>query len=120
MSESNLRITDVSTAEQHGGCGCGCANATSSAADNPPAAPELLAPAGAVVSTSFQVAGMTCGHCVAAVTEEVTAGVPGVQQVEVDLATGKVTVTSDRQLDQEAVNAAVQEAGYELVTADAR
>jgi copper chaperone CopZ len=59
---------------------------------------------------------MTCGHCVAAVTEEVSA-VPGVTGVEVDLGSGRVTVTADADPAPEAIAAAVDEAGYTLVTA---
>ena len=58
---------------------------------------------------------MTCDHCVGAVTSEV-AGVAGVTAVDVDLARGRVTVTSDRAVDPAAVHAAVEEAGYEVVT----
>jgi copper chaperone len=66
------------------------------------------------VSTStYTVTGMTCGHCVSAVSEEVGA-LPGVTEVLVDLPTGAVTVTSDTPLDEAAVAAAVEEAGYEL------
>lgn len=65
-------------------------------------------------STTYQVQGMTCGHCVHAVSTEV-GGLPGVQKVDVDLATGEVTVTSDGELDRDAVRAAVDEAGYVLV-----
>ena len=61
----------------------------------------------------YTVSGMTCGHCVSAVTEEVTA-VPGVTDVDVDLASGRLTVTSDAPVDESAVRAAVDEAGYEL------
>ena len=61
----------------------------------------------------YTVSGMTCGHCVSAVTEEVTA-VPGVTDVDVDLASGRLTVTSDSPVDDDAVRAAVDEAGYEL------
>ncbi len=57
---------------------------------------------------------MTCGHCVAAVTGEV-AKLPGVREVAVDLPSGAVTVTSDAPLAHDAVAAAVDEAGYELV-----
>jgi copper chaperone len=64
-------------------------------------------------TTNRTVIGMTCGHCVAAVTEEV-AGIDGVTAVEVDLATGLVTVTSDGPLDDVAFAAAVDEAGYEV------
>ena len=63
----------------------------------------------------FEVSGMTCGHCVAAVTEEVGA-VPGVRAVAVDLGTGRVTVDGDGVTD-EAVAAAVDEAGYAVVGA---
>ena len=65
--------------------------------------------------STFTVSGMTCGHCVAAVTEELRA-VDGVSDVAVDLASGGVTVTSTGPLDPEAVRAAVDEAGYELVS----
>ena len=59
------------------------------------------------------VLGMTCGHCVAAVTEEV-GKLEGVTAVAVDLASGVVTVTSIGDLDDEAFAAAVDEAGYEV------
>jgi copper chaperone len=64
-------------------------------------------------TATYTVVGMTCGHCVSAVTEEVTA-VPGVTGVDVDLASGRLTVTSDAPVDDDAVRAAVDEAGYEL------
>ncbi|WP_369822140.1 heavy-metal-associated domain-containing protein [Saccharomonospora sp. CUA-673] len=57
---------------------------------------------------------MTCSHCVASVTEELTA-VSGVEQVDVDLETAQVRVTSDRVLPLEVIGQAVTEAGYELV-----
>lgn len=65
-------------------------------------------------TSSFVVQGMTCGHCVASVKEEVGA-IPGVTSVEVDLASGGVTVVSDAEISVDAVRAAVDEAGYELV-----
>ena len=64
-------------------------------------------------TASYTVTGMTCGHCVTAVTEEVTQ-LPGVTGVEVDLATGGLTVTSEQPVDGSAVRAAVEEAGYEV------
>ena len=64
-------------------------------------------------TSTYTVAGMTCGHCVSAVTEEVTQ-VPGVTDVEVDLARGGLTVTSESTVDDDAVRAAVEEAGYEV------
>lgn len=65
----------------------------------------------------YTVTGMTCGHCVSAVTSEV-ATLPGVRSVEVDLVEGgesTVTVTSDAPLTDEQVRDAVDEAGYVLV-----
>ena len=62
---------------------------------------------------SFNVVGMTCGHCVAAVTSEVSK-IDGVTKVDVDLASGAVTVESDRPVDPTAFAAAVDEAGYAL------
>ena len=64
-------------------------------------------------TASYTLAGMTCGHCVNAVTEEVSA-VPGVTAVDVDLASGGLTVTSTETVDDGAVRAAVEEAGYEV------
>lgn len=65
------------------------------------------------MATVYAVEGMTCEHCVKAVTEEVGA-VPGVVGVDVELATGSVTVHSDAPLDDAKVKEAVEEAGYEL------
>ena len=64
-------------------------------------------------TTTWTVQGMTCSHCVSAVTEEVTA-IPGVTGVDVDLTTGLVTVTSESDLARDDVAAAVDEAGYTL------
>ena len=64
-------------------------------------------------TASYTVVGMTCGHCVSSVTEEVSA-VPGVTAVDVDLASGGLTVTSTEPVDDGAVRAAVEEAGYEV------
>jgi len=64
-------------------------------------------------STTYTVSGMTCGHCVSSVTEEV-AQIVGVSSVDVDLATGQVTVTSQNELDRVQVQRAVEEAGYQL------
>jgi copper ion binding protein len=69
-----------------------------------------------MVETTYQVQGMTCGHCVSAVSAEVGA-IEGVRDVRVDLATGQVTVSSEQAVDTEAVRAAVDEAGYDLVEA---
>ena len=63
--------------------------------------------------SSYTVTGMTCGHCVASVTEEVQE-ISGVIDVQVDLASGALSVTSSQPVDDEAVRAAVDEAGYQL------
>jgi copper chaperone len=68
-----------------------------------------------MASATYQVQGMTCGHCVAAVKEEI-GKLPGVKQVDVELETGAVTVTSDAELDDAELRAAVDEAGYEVVS----
>lgn len=65
-------------------------------------------------TTVVTVAGMTCEHCVAAVRQEVGA-VEGVTGVEVDLASGAVTVASTGPVDAGTLAAAVDEAGYEVV-----
>ena len=64
-------------------------------------------------TSTYTVVGMTCGHCVTAVTAEVAA-LPGVTAVDVDLASGGLTVTGDTPVDDAAVLAAVEEAGYEV------
>ncbi len=69
-----------------------------------------------MTTTTLKVLGMTCGHCVAAVTDELSA-LDGVTDVTVDLVSGgasTVTVISETGLDDAAVRGAVDEAGYEL------
>jgi copper chaperone len=56
---------------------------------------------------------MTCGHCVMSVTEEVQE-IPGVENVDVVLETGSLTVTSSEPVDDDAVKTAVEDAGYQL------
>ena len=65
---------------------------------------------------TYTVSGMTCGHCVAAVTEEVSA-LTGVTGVEIDLVAGglsRLRVSAEEPVTQDAVGAAVEEAGYHL------
>ena len=64
-------------------------------------------------TTTWTVTGMTCGHCVASVTEEISE-LPGVESVDVVLETGAVTVTSASPLERDDVERAVREAGYSL------
>lgn len=119
-----LTLTDKNAAETAGcGCGgaCGCGSAGGHhghashaghehAHGHSPAAPE------AAVVTRLAVTGMTCQHCVAAVTEELS-GLAGVSSVDVDLVPGgtsTVTVRSDLPLADEVVRSAIDEAGYAL------
>ncbi|WP_448006235.1 heavy-metal-associated domain-containing protein [Agromyces bauzanensis] len=101
----DLGLTDANAA-----CSC-CATDHSHAS----AAPGVTVTEGAL-SAEYLVDGMTCSHCVSSVTEELTA-VDGVQQVAVDLRPGAasvVTVTSSGPISDDAVRAAVEEAGYTL------
>jgi copper ion binding protein len=66
-------------------------------------------------TASYTVTGMTCEHCVRSVSEEV-GGLPGVTAVDVDLASGGLTVTSDVPVAEAEVRSAVEEAGYELAS----
>lgn len=64
-------------------------------------------------TNTYTVVGMHCGGCVSSITEEVGA-VPGVSEVSVDLATGRLTVSSEPPVGTAAVRGAVEEAGYQL------
>ena len=63
---------------------------------------------------AYTVRGMSCEHCVSSVTSRLST-VPGVSDVRVDVGTGQVTVTGEGPIDDGAVRAAVDEAGYEVV-----
>lgn len=65
------------------------------------------------METTYQIVGMTCGHCVSSVTDTMKK-VPAVTDVAVDLPTGTMTVTSSRALDATVVESAVADAGYSL------
>jgi copper chaperone CopZ len=69
-----------------------------------------------MTTTVWAVQGMTCGHCVAAVTEEISA-IPGVSEVAVELASGLVTVVAEAEPSAESIASAVDEAGYSLLLA---
>ena len=68
-----------------------------------------------MITNVYTVAGMTCGHCVQAVTAEISA-IPTVTAVAIDLPSGAVTVTSELTIDVGALRSAIGEAGYELVS----
>ncbi|MDG4862926.1 cation transporter [Streptomyces sp. T-3] len=96
--------TELPQAETTGSC---CSPTGSCHSDEPAGAK-----AGAV-TTVYQVTGMTCGHCEGAVSSEISE-IAGVTSVKAVASTGQVTVISEAELDDEAVRAAVDEAGYEL------
>ena len=104
-------LTLVPAENAGGGCAC-CAAPT----DDATASKETPVTSSTTDTTVavYTVSGMTCGHCVKSVTEEVSA-IAGVSSVEVELATGQVTVTSAAPLSETDVKAAVDEAGYQLV-----
>ncbi|MGW3506396.1 heavy-metal-associated domain-containing protein [Streptomyces sp. NPDC000994] len=66
------------------------------------------------VTTVYKVSGMSCGHCEGSVSAEISE-LPGVSSVKAVASTGEVTVVSASPLETEAVRAAVDEAGFELV-----
>ena len=65
-------------------------------------------------TTTFAVTGMTCGHCVRSVKGEL-GKLDGVTDVAVDLKNGTVNVTSSNELDRDAIETAIDEAGYQYV-----
>lgn len=69
-----------------------------------------------MTTTEFQVSGMTCGHCEMSIREEVTK-VAGVDSIDVSHQSGRLLVTSQAPVDAAAVIAAVDEAGYQAVSA---
>lgn len=68
-----------------------------------------------MTTATYTVIGMTCEHCVRAVTEEVSQ-IDGVTSVDIDLGSGRVTVSSDGPIDDAEFVAAVDEAGYDVST----
>jgi len=67
-----------------------------------------------MTTTSFQVPGMTCGHCTSAVTDELSK-INGVTKVDVDLDSKKVTIESEAVVEWQVIVGAVDEAGFEAV-----
>ncbi|MER6910740.1 heavy metal-associated domain-containing protein [Streptomyces sp. NPDC000594] len=101
-AKTEIEITENDSASGSGCCGghsCGTGEAEAPAAG---------------VTTVYEVSGMTCGHCEGSISAEISA-LAGVTSVTAVAATGKVTVVSEAPLDEAAVRAAVDEAGYELV-----
>ncbi|MGV0869921.1 heavy-metal-associated domain-containing protein [Corynebacterium kalidii] len=94
------------------GCGC-CAPSTPSATVSAPAAATDATPEG---PTTYQVTGMTCGHCAGNVTEAVSA-LPQLDDVQVDLIAGGVSiVTVTGSVPLETVHRAIEETGYTVLS----
>ena len=118
----NLQLLDTTAAAGGCGCGgCGCGSNTetgSSTGTNTESTATAATKGNEMTTTSYDVTGMTCGHCASAVTSELKT-LDGVTDVTVDLVAGgssSVTVTSTQTLDQAQVAAALDEAGdYQLV-----
>ena len=89
-------------------CTCGCQEGKPCTCGDPEGADP--APSSGGLVANYTVTGMTCGHCVKAITEEVSA-IEGVDDVTVDLETGNLAVTSDRPIDFDRIVGAVAEAG---------
>lgn len=103
-TRTELPVTDKDSS------GCTCCGTGAGSADS-----AVIAGSSSV---QFQVQGMTCGHCVSSVTEELEE-IDGVRNVSVDLAPNgisTVTVDADSRLDSTLLHAAIAEAGYEVVT----
>jgi copper chaperone len=64
-------------------------------------------------TTTVTVTGMNCGHCATSVREEI-GDIPGVHTVDVDLASGNVTIDSDSAIEAMTIRTAVEDAGYQL------
>ena len=113
-ARTDLGLTEVKA----GGCGCGHGGGGCACGGHGGGHGSHSAAATGPVVTELSVSGMTCGHCVSAVTEEL-AEIYGVNGVDVKLdpnGVSSVVVTSDAPLDRAHVSAAIQEAGYTLTT----
>ncbi len=110
----DLGLKDIS-ASSGGGCACGGAGCGGHAHGGAHGS-EHSGSHHTEGGQSFEVAGMTCEHCVSSVTEELSA-LGGVQAVSVDLhpgAASTVVVNASRALSTEEIRAAVEDAGYTL------
>ncbi|MBB3159118.1 copper chaperone CopZ [Microbacterium proteolyticum] len=107
MTEQRIDLGLAASTPASGGCGDGCGCGAGGAASTPTAQ---------TATSELRVEGMTCGHCVRAVTEELTA-LDGVEVVGVDLRDGGVSVVriaSSGAASDDDLAAAIDEAGYTL------
>ncbi len=113
MCGTDQSTKDLGLTDKNDGCAC----STSSHADSHAAATDQVAEG--AIQEQYLVEGLTCGHCVSSVTEEVSA-VDGVTNVSVDLNVGgasRVMVVSSKPIQVDEIRSAVTEAGYSLVSA---
>lgn len=117
INTSGLTDLGLTATNSGGGCCGGGSCACGSAEDSAETTTAATTPAtAALVTTDLAVTGMTCGHCVSSVTEELSE-LAGVESVTVQLNVGgasTVTITSQSRLDPNALQVAVTEAGYAL------
>jgi len=114
---TGVNVNSADATNLMGGCCGGGSCLCGSSASAQPQTVEAQASPSALAAHEFLVTGMTCGHCVSSVKEEVGA-IAGVESVEVVLKNGgesRVTVHAAGPLDAEVVRVAVEEAGYRLV-----
>lgn len=118
----DLQLTSKTTAATAtaAGPGCACCAPSTDTATAKSAVVDAPATSGPTepVTQRYDIAGMTCGHCVAAVIQELR-GLDGVRDVHIDLVAGgtsTASVTSTSALSAADVAGAVDEAGYELLT----
>jgi copper chaperone CopZ len=107
MTEQRIDLGLTATTPASGGCGDGCGCGAGGVASTPTTQ---------TATSELRVEGMTCGHCVRAVTEELTA-LAGVEVVDVDLHDGGVSVVriaSTGAASDDDLAAAIDEAGYTL------
>lgn len=107
MTEQRIDLGLTASTPRSGGCGdaCGCGHGGGA-----------RTPSTAATTQELRVEGMTCAHCVRAVTDELNA-VPGVEVVDIDLRAGDVStvrISSAGSASTEDLAAAVDEAGYTL------
>jgi len=109
QSTTNQATGDLGLTDKNHSCACGTVNHS----------PAVDQAADGLLREDYLVEGMTCSHCVASVTEEVSA-VDGVDSVSVNLNVGgasRILVVSSKPVPLDDIRAAVTEAGYSLVTA---
>jgi copper chaperone CopZ len=107
MTEQRIDLGLTATTPASGGCGDGCGCGAGGVASTPMTQ---------TATSELRIEGMTCGHCVRAVTEELTA-LDGVEVVDVDLHDGGVSVVriaSTGAASDDDLAAAIDEAGYTL------